>query len=642
MATKTYSGSVTDEQNRPIKHAEVRFVSKGKPVGLPARSDENGNYKLEVEYDDSDQKPTDELHCTVFGQQMTLPAAAEQNFQFNLGLKLVFTGASSTGFSNSSGTTGQAPTIVVGRKLYASIDSAEAVRDHFAVDWILPEGAGYRGRGKHEVEIVFHRPGPAQQVRAHVRDNPSIIISQVFDVIEPDVTVVSGEVGVHGNVRGDVDVRLHRTATQPTLDQSLWVLIRNRTRAISFPRYRAYIEHILHGAQLDPLRAGQLDTPRGVQAYLALKYFTERFLLQESGVAIPPDDFRDVDSSRLGGQYTPEEMEKRLEEYLGKPPRLPYIKNVIEDSFPWLGREGGVHDPVLLDHIDRPPLMELIHTYWLEEGMLMQTINAVSRRFQNVRAPGERDPLANMELDPLRRINNWLWGYIQDEVNRLSVKRRAFEYLHQYGLPLFGKAAPGLHAADTRSRFLEAFHNLLYQCSVFFKQDDQTTIIADAFPLLNALREVHLILAQGAANQFGDMPWAARVESLIVEFLLSQPAMFDFLQRRAMVPYQEAWMPQVDAMKTLQGWSDVTVTHFRDLAVYGEQILLSIRYGDWINVIDANHAANWARYFRAEIQGYLYAYRAATGVDLTSSTKVDATIPAFLLQHRLVAQQRAR
>jgi hypothetical protein len=227
-------------------------------------------------------------------------------------------------------------------------------------------------------------------------------------------------------------------------------------------------------------------------------------------------------------------------------------------------------------------------------------------------------------------------------MNRLTVCQRGSEYLCEYGLPIFGKAAAGLQPADSRSKFLEAFHNLLYQCSVFFRLDDQTTMIADAYPMLNSLKEVHLILAQGAGNQFGDLPWTARVETLLMQFILAQPAMYDFLQRRLMVPYHEAWMPQVDSMKTIQGWSDVTVTHFRDLAVYGEQIVLSVRYGDWIDIVNANHAANWARDWRPAIQGYTWAYRAATGVDLTSTNQVDATIPAIHLQARLNAQPRAR
>ena len=79
-------------------------------------------------------------------------------------------------------------------------------------------------------------------------------------------------------------------------------------------------------------------------------------------------------------------------------------------------------------------------------------------------------------------------------------------------------------------------------------------------------------------------------------------------------------------MKTLQGWTDVTVTHFRDLAVFGEQILLSIRYGDWIDLNDENHAKNWARYWRPEVQGYIHAYRIVTGIDLTRS-RIPSTTP---------------
>jgi hypothetical protein len=129
---------------------------------------------------------------------------------------------------------------------------------------------------------------------------------------------------------------------------------------------------------------------------------------------------------------------------------------------------------------------------------------------------------------------------------------------------------------------------------------------------------------------------------MLAQFILARPEIREFLQSRIMVPYKEPWMPQVDMMKSLQGWTDVTVTHFRDLGVYGEQLLLSVRYGDWINVNDENSAKNWARYWRPEIQGYLHAYRAATGVDLTNPDSVDATLPALLLQRRQAMQQRVR
>jgi hypothetical protein len=280
----------------------------------------------------------------------------------------------------------------------------------------------------------------------------------------------------------------------------------------------------------------------------------------------------------------------------------------------------------------------LIWSYWHEEGMLVQTLNLISKRFQNARGPG-RDAMARLDIDPLRPLNNLFWGYIQDEMFRLTVPRRAFEYDHHYGLQLLGKAAPPMQSADSRSKFLEAFHHLLNLCSIFFKEDDDTTVIADGFPLLNALKDVHLLLAEGAHNQFGDLPWTARVEMLIQQWLLARPEMREFLGGRIMVPYTEPWMDRVDTVKSMQGWSDVNVMHFRDLGVFGEQLLLAIRWGAWTKVFDPVQAANWARYWRPEIQGYIHAYRAVTGVDLTGEP-VNSTIPGILLRNRLASQQK--
>ena len=102
-------------------------------------------------------------------------------------------------------------------------------------------------------------------------------------------------------------------------------------------------------------------------------------------------------------------------------------------------------------------------------------------------------------------------------------------------------------------------------------------------------------------------------------------------------------MDRVDAMKKLQGWTDTSVLHFRNLGLFGEQVLLGIRWGFWSDVHEPEQAFNWARFFRPQIQGYIHAYRAVTGVDLaaeTVDTQVDATMPSTLLRRRLTAQQR--
>ena len=125
-----------------------------------------------------------------------------------------------------------------------------------------------------------------------------------------------------------------------------------------------------------------------------------------------------------------------------------------------------------------------------------------------------------------------------------------------------------------------------------------------------------------------------------MQWLLARPEIREFIRGRHMVPYQEPWMGAVDDMRRLQGWGDTTVTHFHELAEYGEQLLLSIRYGDWIDINDQELARNWARYWRPEIQRYIHAYNAVAGVDLslemtdTSSAARRYAEPATLIASR--------
>jgi hypothetical protein len=414
-----------------------------------------------------------------------------------------------------------------------------------------------------------------------------------------------------------------RTTAPRTKDQVLWSLIRDRTTALSFMGYKTFIDRVLcdpttatHPLVRQRLAGPVLDlgiNAYGMAAYDLLKTATEVFLLIEGGVAIDKSFESsgydpDSEAARLGERISVTELRTRLNRYL-QSGRLPYLDRVINAVFPDATTDvDSIFCPgALSSRVSAPCLIELIWSYWHEEGMLVQTMNAISRRFQNVRSPGDRDPLAHLAIDPLRPLNNLLWGYVQDEQNRLTVKRRAYEYVHHYGLAISGRGP--LRPADSRAKFPEGFHNLLHITSIFYKEDNDTTVIADGFPLLNALREVHLLLAQGAHNQFGDLPWTARAEMLMQQWLLAQPQM---RESSTMVPYKEPWMGQVDTMKTLQGWSDVTVMHFHDLAVFGEQILLSIRYGDWIDINDENSAKNWARYWRPEIQSYIHAHRTVT------------------------------
>jgi hypothetical protein len=521
---------------------------------------------------------------------------------------------------------------------------------------------------KNEIILLTERVSGVLHLTTTIAEvgSPSVTDRMSFVVSPAQARPISGQIGV----------TLQRSASVPTPDQGFWAAIRTHAKAVSFGGvgvkgsgrvlrgYQGFIEQVLcegkpvipdrpdgdpcgPAPNLGPIskRAKQLPM-HGMAAYELLKTATELFLLWNCGVLVRERDalgnlITTDDDERARSGLDIAQVTTSLANYLGSH-RLPYIERVVQTAFPGYVSSNSVFcTNVLTPRVDCVCLIELIWSYWHEEGMLVQAMNAISQRFQNVRSMSDRDPLAHVTIDPLRPLNNLLWGYVQDEQNRLTVMRRAAEYDHEYGITLRGKAVPSMRPADSRSKFLEGFHNLLHKCSVFYKEDNDTTVIADGFPLLNALKEVHLLLAQGAHNQFGDLPWTARVEMLVQQWLLARPEMRDFLQSRPMVPYTEAWMPQVDTMKTLQGWSDVTVTHFHDLAAFGEQIVLSVRYGDWIDLNDENHAKNWARYWRPEIQSYIHAYRTVTGIDLTNPDTVDYTMPALHLQKRL-AMQRAR
>ncbi|MBL8016627.1 MAG: hypothetical protein JNK43_05095 [Ignavibacteria bacterium] len=284
-----------------------------------------------------------------------------------------------------------------------------------------------------------------------------------------------------------------------------------------------------------------------------------------------------------------------------------------------------------------PIFLELIWSYWHEEGKLAGTMDAISSRFQNIRGRGP-DPMARLDIDPLRPLNNILWGYVQDTQHRLNSTRRIYEYDHHYGLMLADGQMP-VNSVDSRSKFIEAFHNLLYKASIYYKDVDDMTRRPDGFQILNALKEVHMILAENAHNQFGDLPTTARAEMLVEQWILARPEMREFLGGKIMVPYTEPWMDKVDTVKNMQGWTDTSVSYFHKLGKYGEQLLLSIRYDNWSEIDDAAAAGSWAVFWRNEVQQYIHSYFAATGVDLSIDSLGNNAdkfmLPSIMLQKKI-------
>jgi hypothetical protein len=464
---------------------------------------------------------------------------------------------------------------------------------------------------------------------------------------------------------GTLDVTLHSTPTASTNVQGFWEYLRQKTEAISFNNYSQFIEDVLcqgevrNGAE-DVMRLRNAMSTRiaGVDTYQLLRIATEAFLLLQCGTTLI-DNHPTRSASRFGGtSFDNATLAQKLSDYLGPNHTAPYIERIVH-AYSDIVADGvlltaavAAHQPnaIFCDDIDakvlQPCFLELIWSYWQEELGLVQAINAISLRFQNKRGPGDRDVLANLETHPLRPVANLLWGYVQDEDHRLTVARRSYEYEHQYGIGLLGRAVPKLRPADSRSKFLESFHTLLHQAAIFYDRSSNLTVRAEAFPLLNALREVHLVLAEGAHNQFRELPWEARVEMLLQQWLLSRNEIREFLGGRPAVPYAEDWMRPVDALRRVMGWGDTSVTHFNDLAITGEKIVLSVRFGDWSdrNATD-DDATGWAVFWKPEIQRYIHAYQAVTGVDLSATTmqsnrQIDSTPPSVLLQQRIARQRR--
>ena len=460
---------------------------------------------------------------------------------------------------------------------------------------------------------------------------PLNVVSKINEGVEALKQGLAGE-----------DIKLEPQYPNLTPEKALWAIIRNRCDAIGFNHYKTFIDAVMCGkdpeGSNETLNGSVRDLRyRGTDAYEILKKATEAFLMHETGLKHENLHFKDGREERnrlpqLEGHSDEDaiqDLEKNRESYLqnleNESRTFPYFMTIRKNLGHLPLKPAEIENEecygILRSRIAPPTLLELIWSYWHEEGMLVQTLKLLSLRFQNKttgKKRGGRDALASMNLDPLRPLGNIFWGYVQDEQHRLTLARRAYEYDHHYGFSIEGSAVPVLEAADSRIGFLQAFHTLLHRVSIFFKEQSDTTKVPDGYPLLNGLKECHLLLAQGAHNQYGDLPWTARQEMLIEKWLLARPETSEFLGRRTMVPYHEEWMPAVDQMRDLMGWKGATVRHFRDLATYGEMILLSIRFGNWSDEINQDIAKVWAQYWRQELQAYINAYKAVTTVDLSA------------------------
>ncbi|MGH8550482.1 MAG: hypothetical protein ACRERU_18145, partial [Methylococcales bacterium] len=238
--------------------------------------------------------------------------------------------------------------------------------------------------------------------------------------------------GSEGRPIIDTNTRLRREASPPTDDQAFWVAIRNRTQAIGFNKYCDFIDNVLcppgspndYGSPSVESRRNELagrKTIHGTDAYNLLKLATEAFLISqcgvvpfEGGVFSTFDEVTGMEKETAPG-FDPvlegkrsdlpvdtqadrdnvvETIRQQLMSYLGTAAgstTIPYLDRIVnqitgrsltEGFFvqdverQFAGSPIGEGLPyckqeVILQHrATCPSMIELIWSYWHEEGLL--------------------------------------------------------------------------------------------------------------------------------------------------------------------------------------------------------------------------------------------------------------------------------
>jgi hypothetical protein len=401
-----------------------------------------------------------------------------------------------------------------------------------------------------------------------------------------------------------------------TRDLPLWSVIRDGADRLSFSAYLEWMDVLSadEGAFRKAFAAhvvrNSLPFP-DIISYRSLKLATDAFLLSRCPVLAAGR--RDQQVDRRWRHF----LESVPTRYGGRIEALPFLALMQKHEpgtpialTPEAEQQVELCNELIAARFRAPCLLELIWSYWHEEGTLVSTTEAISMRFQN--RARRNDSLAHLPVDPLRPLSDRLSSYAQAKRHRLAPARRAMEYDHQYGLKLTGRRSQRTRKEDPDTAFLDAFHVLLHAAYIFDKQKDGQT----RTQVFDALRNLERLLTKKPSNQFGDLSWTARNEMLIQQWLLARPEVHEFLGARRRNANREPWMESVDAVNKLQGRTDTPVRLFHDLAACAEQLLLSIRLAAQSD-IRHEQAANWARYWRPEIQSYIRAYQAATRITLS-------------------------
>ncbi len=265
----------------------------------------------------------------------------------------------------------------------------------------------------------------------------------------------------HKCCKGPIPVTIAARAPVDTEYGELNSLIRHQIQANSFAEYQRFMDRLAEGAPhlaYDPQAVQELGKQgerlaglglhkiHGVAAYEVLSLATSVWLLTRCGPMCEDFDleahpnavgaFATSDAARWG--ISVDALKQRITDYLGSfdtaKAATPYLDLIVEQLIPSLKHMPRLNR-LYKSRWECPSMIELIWSYWHEEGMQCQTMNAIALRFQNRRSRPGRDPLADLEIDPLRPLSNLLWGWLEASYKRL-IQRYIYAYKAVTGVDL--------------------------------------------------------------------------------------------------------------------------------------------------------------------------------------------------------------
>src|SRR6185295_6328963 len=221
----------------------------------------------------------------------------------------------------------------------------------------------------------------------------------VCEPVPPDVRIILGEGTPPAEAPQRVEVSLGRTRVPNTQDEILWVVIRNSVNALGFDRYQQFMDELFCHKKF-PRAAAQhkrdiaeaFDLPllepfpsSSVDAYRVLKIATEVFVMSRCGV-MPQEPLATIPAEEEArfGHLLPGKFDALWRTYMakiGKPcgqqalilPYLDLIRRKLGDIGTVRNGYASIIDQqtgLLHDKLAHPALLELIWSYWMEEGML--------------------------------------------------------------------------------------------------------------------------------------------------------------------------------------------------------------------------------------------------------------------------------